>query len=121
LRYHHHKSYAPTEQAHPEIKNKHDNELSNTLTNVKKQDIIILMDDTHSQVGKDNTGIEKIMGKHGEGILNNRERFIGLCSAFALTTGGTIFAHTRCHKITWVSPDYKIQNQIDHITINSVQ
>ncbi|GFG36512.1 hypothetical protein Cfor_11846 [Coptotermes formosanus] len=42
------------------------------------------------------------------------------CSTFGLTTGGTIFAHRRCHKVNWVSPDYKSQNQTDCITISSV-
>jgi hypothetical protein len=58
------------------------------------------MGDMNAQVGKDNIGIEKIMGKHGEGILNdNGEQFIDLCSTFGLMIGGTIFAHKRCHKV----------------------
>jgi hypothetical protein len=41
------------------------------LANVKKQDIIILMGDMNAQVRKDNMGLEKIRGKHGEGILKD--------------------------------------------------
>jgi hypothetical protein len=41
------------------------------LANVKKQDIIILMGDMNAQVRKGNIGIEKIMGRHGKGILND--------------------------------------------------
>jgi hypothetical protein len=91
------------------------------LAGVERQDVIILMGDMNSQVGNDKIGIEKIAGRHGEGVLNdNGEPFIDLCSTFALTLGGTITAHKRCYKVTWVSPDYEIQNQIDLITTSSV-
>ena len=32
--------------------------------------------------------------------------------------GGSIFAHKRIRKATWVSPDHIIENQIDHFCIN---
>jgi exonuclease III len=56
-------SYAPTEQAHPEVKGKHYDDLSNTLAGVERQDIIILMGDMNYQVGNDKIGIEKIAGR----------------------------------------------------------
>jgi exonuclease III len=43
-------SYAPTEQMDPEVKDKYYDEPSNTLTNVKTHDIIILMGDMNGQV-----------------------------------------------------------------------
>jgi hypothetical protein len=31
---------------------------------------------------------------------------------------GTIFSHRQRHKISWISPDGKTENQIDHVTIS---
>ena len=30
---------------------------------------------------------------------------------------GSMFPHSRIHEATWVSPDHRIDNQIDHICI----
>ena len=61
---------------------------------------------------------ELIMGKHGTGIQNeNGELFIEPCTFNDLVIGGTLYPHKTIHKTTWVSPDGKTENQIDHITI----
>ena len=57
------------------------------------------------------------MGIHGLGNMNeNGEMFANFCTFNELVIGGTIFPHKNCHKVTWVSPDNKTENQID-ITI----
>lgn len=59
------------------------------------------------------------MGTHGLGTMNNNgERFAELCGNHGLVIGGTLFRHLRIHKVTWVSPDGRTENQIDHIAIN---
>ena len=59
------------------------------------------------------------MGKFGTGEMNeNGELFADFCGLNNLVIGGTIFPHRDIHKNTWVSPDRRTTNQLDHVTIN---
>ena len=59
------------------------------------------------------------MGTHGIVEMNeNGEMFTYLCSFNRLIIGGSVFPHKRIHKATWVSPDHRTENQIDHICIS---
>ena len=59
------------------------------------------------------------MGKHGVGIRNgNGEKLCDICGMNDLVITGTIFPHKEIHKQTWISPDRRICNQIDHVLIN---
>jgi len=49
---------------------------------------------------------------------NNGERFADLCAKHELVLGGSVFLHKRIHKATWVSPNYTVENQIDHVCIS---
>jgi hypothetical protein len=76
------------------------------------------MGDLNVQVGNDNLGFEEVMGKHGHGRMNeNGELFIEWCAANEMIIGGTLFLHEKIHTISWISPDKRTQNQIDHIAI----
>ena len=58
---------------------------------------------------------------HGLGVMNdNGERFVNACAINNIVVGGSVFAHKRIHKATWVSPDQVTENQIDHIGINKM-
>ena len=73
----------------------------------------------NAKVGVDNTGREDHMAGNGIGTINeNGELFADFCGLNNMIIGGTIFAHKDIHKYTWISPDRKTKNQIDHITIN---
>jgi hypothetical protein len=52
----------------------------------------------------------------GEGPYPNYYSIL-FCARHDLVIGGTIFLHKDCHKVTWVSPDHKTENQIDHVAI----
>ena len=76
------------------------------------------MGDLNAKIGSDNTGRERIMGRHGLGCLNeNEERFADLGALNDLVIGGSIFPHKTIHKATWICPDGRSSNQIDHIAI----
>jgi hypothetical protein len=48
------------------------------------------------------------MGRHGiEQMNENGERFAELCANNKFVIGGSIVAHKRIYKATWVSPDHK--------------
>ena len=73
----------------------------------------------NAKIGNENTGLERAMGKHGCGKMNeNGERLVDFCLDFDLVIGGTLFQHKDIHKLTWKSPDSKTVNQIDHLMIN---
>jgi aspartate carbamoyltransferase regulatory subunit len=70
-------------------------------------------------VGSDNRGYEEVVGQHALGEMNeNREKLADLCGLNNLVIEGSIFAHKRIHKVTWLSPYHVTKNQIDHLCIN---
>ena len=80
------------------------------------KDLVIIMGDFNAKIGSDNIAREQVMGRHGEGEINaNGELFVDMSAFNSLVIGGSIFPHKRIHEVTWVSPDYHTENQIDHI------
>ena len=111
--------YAPTNDHDEESKDQFYNRLQTVLDKLKDKDINILMGDLNAKVGLDNRGYEEVMGQHALGEMNeNGEKFADLCALNNLVIGGSIFAHKRIHKATWVSPDHVTENQIDHLCIS---
>ena len=110
--------YAPTNLAPEEDKVAFYERLQSIVDRIPKRDILILMGDMNAKIGNENKGREKTMGIHGLGNMNeNGEMFANFCTFNELVIGGSIFPHKKCHKATWVSPDNKTENQIDHIAI----
>ena len=111
--------YAPTNDATDEHKDNFYNRLQSVTDKLPKKDINIIMGDLNAKVGSDNSSFEDIMGRHGLGEGNdNGERFQAFCAFNSLVIGGTVFPHKRIHKATWVSPDGRTENQIDHFCIS---
>lgn len=68
--------------------------------------------------GVDNTNRKTVMGREGLGEINESgEMFVEFCEQNELVIGGSMFKYKGIHKITWMSPDEKVKNQIDHIAI----
>ena len=111
--------YAPTNTSPQEEKDIFYEQLQATLEKGPKRDITLVMGDLNAKVGNDNKGREAIMGSHGHGLMNeNGELFTDFCEQNDLVIGSTIFPHLNIHKITWISPDQKTKNQIDHMAIS---
>ena len=111
--------YAPTEDAEEQVKNKFYMRLQEVLDTRNKHDMLIVTGDMNAKVGDDNEGYERVMGRHGLGKCNdNGERLREMCDLNELVITGTRFPHKDIHKATWVSPDGRTKNQIDHVLIN---
>ena len=84
-----------------------------------QHDVLIVMGDLNAKVGSDNVGNESCMGQEGVGERNNNGQcFANLCLENGLGIGSTIFQHKTIHKLTWILPDGRNCNQINHIAIN---
>jgi hypothetical protein len=93
--------------------------LEATPYHVKQSDIEIKMGDLNANIGKENSGLKNVMGKHGLGARNkNGDMFIHPCVNRNLIIGGSLFPHKDIHKATWVSPNQHSYNQIDHVAIS---
>ena len=58
------------------------------------------------------------MGCHGCGTINNNgERLVDLCADNSMVIGWTLFPHPTTYKLTWISPNGRDKNQIDHNVI----
>jgi len=111
--------YAPTNVATNEEKEAFYGLLETTLQHIKQSDIVILMGDLNAKIGEDNLGLKNVMGRHGMGVRNeNGEMFIDLCMNYNLVIGGSLFPHKDIHKATWVAPNQRTFNQIDHVAIS---
>ena len=110
--------YAPTNDAEEEETEEFYDRLRATLRKRTEKEIVVMMGDFNAKVGDDNTGYTSAMGKHGVGVMNgNGLHLVDFCAENNLVIGGTLFPHKTIHKTTWVSPDQRTHNQIDHICI----
>ena len=76
------------------------------------------MGNFNAKIENDNIGVERTIGTHGIGQLNqNEERLLELCQVSDLCISNSSFQHNDIHKVTWKSPDDETKNQIDHISI----
>jgi len=112
--------YAPTNNASDEDKDEFYERLQNTMELLPRHDLKIVMGDFNAQVGSDNKGWEETMGRECLGDrTDNGDRLLSFCIANKLKVGGSWFKHKIIHKGTWLSPDMKTLNQIDHICVSS--
>ena len=96
-----------------------DEQLQAEVEITPRHDMLVVMGDLNSKVGNNNTGNERVMGKHGCGFMNeNGAKLLEFCNNNNLVVRGTLFPHRDIHKLTWYSPNNRDRNQIDHLLIN---
>ena len=79
------------------------------------QDLIIFMGDLNAKVGADNSGSDRVMGRHRSGIINeNGERLVEFCTTNYLVVGGTLFLIERSIKSQCVL--HMVETEIKLIT-----
>ena len=111
--------YTPIEDATEENKDSFYGQLQAATEEVRTHDLLMIIGDLNASVEDNNRDIERVMGKHGFGTINdNGEQLYDFCQENDLIVGGALFQHKDIHKITWTSPDGNTKSQIDHILIN---
>ena len=111
--------YAPTNDGDEDDQNLFYEQLQVELEEIPRQEVIIVMGDINPKVGDDNLVVERTIGRHGCGTINNNgERLVDFCADKSMVIGGTLFPHPTTHKFTWISSNGRDKNQIDHIAIN---
>ena len=113
--------YAPTEEAEEEEKDDFYNSLQDTLNEILKHNIKILMGDMNAQISRNRDGFEQMMiGPFGSAshTNNNGERLILFCGINDHCIENSYFRHKMIHKYTWRSPDGNTKNEIDYLCIS---
>ena len=111
--------YALTNDADEQTKEEFYGKLQEVAEQVHKHDMLIITGDMNAKVGNLVNSLERVMGRHGMGTLNDKgERLKEFCDFNKMVITGTIFPHKEIHKQTWVSPDGRTKNQIDHTQVN---
>jgi hypothetical protein len=110
--------YAPTNEATDDEKSRHIEQLQSIIETIPKHDILLIMGDMNAKIGKDNTGHEDVMGRHGLGEMNNNgAHLINLCEVNKIVVTGSLFPHKDQHKVTRISPGERVKNKIDQVLV----
>lgn len=112
--------YAPTEDSDEETKDNFYELLDQRLNSIPNYDMKIVLGDANAKIGKENMWKE-IAGKESLHDETN-ENGVRLCS-FAMANNlkivSTCFPRKEIHKETWISPDGRTKNQIDHVLVDN--
>jgi len=106
--------YAPTTSVETADTEDFYRSLHSALNETPKKDVLILMGDWNSKIGKrEEPGTVR---RYGFGHRNEaRERLLELCEENDLFLANTYFEQPERRLYTWMSPDGQYRNQIDYI------
>ena len=101
--------YALTNESKDKIKDAFYDQLQSEIISSSNHDILIVMGDLNAKFGKENTGLERVMGKHGCGCMNNNwQRLVDICSPKYVVTQ----LRNRFDVLTTETPDNNDVNSI---------
>lgn len=95
-------------------------DLEETISQVPKQNTVILVGDFNAQIGSEKK-FRNIVGEYPahKRTNTNGERLINLCKSFNLVLKSTAFKHLPRKQKTWVSPNPALgEFQLDHVAIS---
>ena len=112
--------HAPTEDKDLGEKVEFYEKLGEIWEKIPNYDIKILIGDMNAKIGKEKiyNSVTGGKSKHVESNENGRV-LIQFAEEKSLKIKSTAFDHKDIHKETWISPDGKTRNQIDHLLIES--
>ena len=106
--------YAPKEDNGAAVKDQFFANLNEEIVKSGSGRQLILMGDMHGRTGR-RTG-DTVIGHFGEdGVKNNGERLIELCTQTSLKIWNGFFTHKNVHKYTWAQCTKNLKTLIDYI------
>ena len=111
--------HCPTDEKDEDIKAEFYQLLEKIYDTAPKNDIKLIMGDMNAKIGKEDAYLGTI-GRHSLHNESNRngELLIDFATSRNMVISSTQFPHRDIHKGTWVAPDGKTVNQIDHVIID---
>ncbi|XP_015377026.1 PREDICTED: craniofacial development protein 2-like [Diuraphis noxia] len=111
--------YAPTEDKVDDIKEKFYDELETEVNSLPTHSLKMIVGDFNAKIDREHIYRPIIEPDSLHKISNdNGTRLIHFATSQELTISSTYFPRKDIHKYTWVSPNGRVHNQIDHIMIN---
>lgn len=110
--------HALSEEKEEENKDIWYEQLEKEYDRLHKHDIKILMGDWNAKIGKEDM-YKRTVGNHSkhENTNENGQRVIGFAMGRNMVIRSTQIQRKEIYKDTWISPDKKTVNQIDHVII----
>ena len=113
--------HAPIEDSTADVQDAWYDELNEVMAKIPRHDLLLVLGDWNAKIGKGNdvAAFRDSAGNHSlhDTCSDNGLRLLSWATQHGLVVGGTIFPHREIHKGTWLSPDTRTVNQIDHILI----
>ncbi|XP_060759866.1 uncharacterized protein LOC132870238 [Neoarius graeffei] len=113
-------AYAPTLDSQDEDKEAFYASLDQVLSNILKEDKILLLRDFNARVGKDHKLWKGTLGKEGVGNTNsNGTLLLSKCAERELVVTNTLFCQRNRFKTSWMHPRSKCWHLIDYVIVRA--